>query len=36
MIADTPEEDRYEISLASDRPGVTMRRWLQAQAGAGA
>lgn len=24
----TPEEDRYEISLAFDRAGVAMRRWL--------
>ena len=28
MVAATPEEDRYEISLSSDRPGVAMRRWL--------
>lgn len=29
MVAATPAEDMYEISLASDRPGVAMRRWLQ-------
>jgi vanillate O-demethylase monooxygenase subunit len=28
MIAETPEDDRYEISLASDRPGLAMRRWI--------
>lgn len=28
MIAATPAEDRFEISLSSDRPGIAMRRWL--------
>lgn len=31
MVADTPLADRYEVSLASDRPAMAMRRWLQAQ-----
>jgi vanillate O-demethylase monooxygenase subunit len=28
LAAATPEEDRFEISLSSDRAGVAMRRWL--------
>jgi len=32
MIAATPDEDQYEISLASDRPGLAMRRWIQRKA----
>lgn len=28
LIAATDDDDRYEISLASDRPGLAMRRWL--------
>lgn len=28
LVAATPREDQYEISLASDRAGVAMRRWL--------
>lgn len=31
MIARSPAEERYEVSLASDRAGVGMRRWLLAQ-----
>lgn len=32
MVADTPAEDRYEVSVASDRAGVAMRRWIHRQA----
>ena len=28
MVDATPPDDYFEISLASDRPGVAMRRWL--------
>lgn len=28
MVAETPEDDLYEISLAFDRAGLAMRRWL--------
>ena len=28
MIAATPPDDRYELSLSSDRAGLAMRRWL--------
>ena len=28
LVAATPPEDMYEISLASDRAGVAMRRWI--------
>jgi vanillate O-demethylase monooxygenase subunit len=28
LVGATPREDRFEISLASDRAGVAMRRWL--------
>lgn len=28
MVAKSPPEERYEISIASDRAGVAMRRWL--------
>lgn len=32
MVAKTPPEDRYEISVASDRAGLAMRRWIARQA----
>lgn len=31
MVAKTPPEDRYEISVASDRAGIAMRRWIARQ-----
>ncbi len=31
MVAKSPPDERYEISLASDRAGVAMRRWLLKQ-----
>lgn len=32
MIAASPADDRFEISLAADRAGLAMRRWLRRQA----
>ncbi len=32
MVAATPPDDYYEISIAADRAGVAMRRWLHRQA----
>lgn len=29
LVGQTPEDEYFEISLPSDRPGVAMRRWLQ-------